>query len=388
MSQFDEVIPRLGTDSEKWDGAEELFGRKGIIPMWVADMDFRAPKPVLEAFKERVEHGVFGYSAHSDQVKEAIINWNARRHQFHFKKEDLLFNTAVVPSISLALRVLTNEGDAVLMHSPIYPPFFNVTRETKRKVVMSPLKYENNRLHIDLADMEERIQRENVKLFILCNPQNPGGRAWSLEELTQMVALCKKYQIPIVSDEIHADLVVKSRKHYPLVVAAPDYQDQIVTLMAPTKTFNLAAIKASYLVITNEQLRDRFKEFQRYEHAAGLNVFGLIGMETAYNEGEDWLDELRDYIYSNYEYVKEALKKEVPEIGVTELEATYLMWLDARALPKDEKTLYQDIIDAGCGVQMGSGFGKSSSGFIRLNIACPKETLEKGVAALIAGIKK
>ncbi|ENI9084004.1 pyridoxal phosphate-dependent aminotransferase [Listeria monocytogenes] len=388
MSQFDEVIPRIGTNSEKWDGAEELFGRKDIIPMWVADMDFRAPQPVLDAFQRQIDHGIFGYSTKSAALVEAIIDWNKEQHQFEIDPSTLFFNGAVVPTISLAIRSLTNEGDAVLMVSPIYPPFFNVTKATERKVVMSPLIYENRRYRMDFNDLEKRMKEEKVKLFLLCNPQNPGGRCFTKEELVELAKLCEKYQIPIVSDEIHADLVMKNHKHVPMMVAAPFYQDQIITLMAATKTFNLAAIKASYYIITNKDYQAKFAAEQKYATTNGLNVFGIVGTEAAYRHGAPWLKELKEYIYSNYEYVKSALEKEVPEVGVTDLEATYLMWLDCRSLPKDEKTIYADLIEAGVGVQMGSGFGHSGKGFVRFNIACPKETLEKAVKLLIQGLKK
>ncbi|PZG31574.1 pyridoxal phosphate-dependent aminotransferase [Listeria ivanovii] len=388
MSQFDEVIPRNGTNSEKWDGAEELFGRKDIIPMWVADMDFRAPKPVLDAFQRQIDHGIFGYSTKSEGLVDAVINWNKNQHQFEIDSSTLFFNGAVVPTISLSVRSLTNKGDSVLMVSPIYPPFFNITKATERKVVMSPLVYENHQYHMDFHDLETRIKEENVKLFLLCNPQNPGGRCFSKEELVQLAELCEKYQIPIISDEIHADLVMKPHKHIPMMVAAPFYADQIITLMAATKTFNLAAIKASYYIITNKDYQEKFVAEQKYAATNGLNVFGIVGTEAAYRYGAPWLNELKDYIYSNYDYVKTSLEKEVPEIGVTDLEATYLMWLDCRSLAKDEKAIYADLIEAGVGVQMGSGFGYSGKGFIRLNIACPKETLEKGVKLLIEGLKK
>ncbi|WP_163654667.1 MalY/PatB family protein [Listeria sp. PSOL-1] len=386
MSQFDEVIPRLGTNSAKWDGVKNVFGSEGIIPMWVADMDFKAPKPVLDALKKQSDHGIFGYTNDSKKAKEAIIHWNQMRHQFTIPEEAILLNTAVVPSISLAIRALTNESDSILMHSPIYPPFFKVAQETKRNIVKSPLRYQDQRLFIDIEDMERKIKTENVKLFLLCNPQNPGSRVWDKEELQQIVDLCKKYQLPIVSDEVHADLVMKGKKHRPLAALAPEYQDQMITLMAPSKTFNLAALKVSYLIITNPEYRKLFEAKQTYIHAAEINIFGLVGMEAAYNEGVHWLDELRDYLYENYQYVKAELKTYAPAVSVTKFEATYLLWLDVRKIDKDERTLYQDIIHAGCGVQMGSNFGKEGTGFIRVNIACPRETLKAGIAALIDGI--
>lgn len=388
MSTFDQVVTRLGTNSEKWDGAEKLFGRKDLIPMWVADMDFKAPDVVIEALHKRAESGVFGYELIPDSLPKAIIEWNKNRHNYVIKKESLFYNVAVVPSISLLIRALTKEGDGVLMHSPIYHPFFKVTKATRRQVVMSPLRYEDGQYQIDLEDMEKRIREENIKLFLLCNPQNPGGRCYSKEELQAIASLCATYNIPIVSDEIHSDLVMKQYKHIPLAVAAPDYEDEIITLMAPTKTFNLAAIKASYFIITNPDYQEKVRAEQAYMSQPDLNAFAIAGMEAAYTGGAEWLDELRDYIYDNYLYVKKALNEALPEITVTELQATYLMWLDCRSFESDEKTIYQNLIDEGVGVQMGSTFGLSGKKFVRLNIACPRETLEKGTAALIAGLKK
>lgn len=388
MSKFDRVITRIGTHSEKWDGAEKLFGRKDIIPMWVADMDFKAPDVIIEALHKRADNGIFGYEMIPDSLPEAIINWNLTRHNFPIKKEAIFYNTAVVPSISLLVRTLTNKGDNVLMHSPIYHPFFKVTETTGRNVVMSPLRYENNQYQIDLEDMEQRIKEENIKLFLLCNPQNPGGRCYTKKELQAIAKLCSDYSIPIVSDEIHSDLVMKNYTHVPLAVAYPEYENEIITLMAPTKTFNLAAIKASYFIVNKPEYQEKIRAEQNFTSQAGLNAFAITGMEAAYRGGAEWLDELRDYIYDNYLYVKNAVNKALPQVTVTELQATYLMWLDCRSLLADEKTIYQNLIDAGVGAQMGSTFGLSGKKFVRLNIACPRETLEKGTAALIAGLQK
>lgn len=235
---------------------------------------------------------------------------------------------------------------------------------------------------------KKKLETGDIKLFLLCNPQNPGGRVWSSEELSQIAELCARYKVPILSDEIHADLVMQPRIHTPIAKVKEDYKNQIITLMAPTKTFNLAALKVSYIISDNPEYREKLIACKNYVHSGGINEFGQVALHAAYNEGAEWLDELRSYIYENYQYVKNELALHCPDIGVAELEATYLMWLDARAVPKEEDALYQDIIDAGCGVQMGSGFGEAGTGFIRLNIACPRETLKKGISCLIQGVLK
>ncbi|EUJ43085.1 MalY/PatB family protein [Paenilisteria rocourtiae] len=386
MSLFDEVIPRIGTNSEKWDDVKHLFGTEDIIPMWVADMDFKPPYAVHQAFQKLLDHGIFGYSMTVPGLKPSIVNWLATRHDYKVYEANIFLNAAVVPSLSMAIRSLTEKGDGVLMHSPVYHPFFLVTEQTKRKVVMSSLVYKDSAYTIDWTDFEEKVQ--HVKLFILCNPHNPGCRSWSRAELTRMAKICEQYGVPIISDEIHSDLTMPNVKHLPLAVAAPDYQSQIVTLMAPTKTFNLAGMKASFFITTNPDFQAKFEYEAKYTSRPELNSFGAVGMEAAYLFGAEWVDELRDYIFANYQYTEAEVKKHCPTVGVTKLEATYLMWLDCRALGLDDKTIYQNLINAGVGVQMGSDFGVAGSGFVRLNIACPRETLEKGVACLIEGLQK
>nr|WP_233230973.1 MalY/PatB family protein [Listeria weihenstephanensis] len=386
MNQFDEVIPRIGTNSEKWDDVKNLFGTENIIPMWVADMDFRPPTAVHDAFQKLLDHGIFGYSMTFAELKPSITNWLEQRHDYKVAESSIFLNAAVVPSISMTIRSLTEKGDSVLMHSPVYHPFFLVTAQTERVVSLSPLIYEDNAYTIDWADFEEKLK--TVKLFILCNPHNPGSRSWTRVELAKMAELCAKYNVPIVSDEIHSDLTMPGVKHVPLAVAAPEYESQIVTLMAPTKTFNLAGIKASFFITTNPDFQEKFEYEAKYTSRPELNTFGAVGMEAAYSHGAQWVDDLRDYIFENYQYTKAELEKHCPNVGITKQEATYLMWLDCRALGIAEVDLYQNLIDAGIGVQMGSNFGEAGSGFVRLNIACPKETLQKGVACLIEGLKK
>lgn len=386
MSHFDEVIPRIGTNSEKWDDVKNLFGTEDIIPMWVADMDFKPPYAVHQAFEKLLDHGIFGYSMTVPGLKPSIIDWLATRHSYRVDESAIFLNAAVVPSISMAIRSLTKKGDAVLMHSPVYHPFFLVTAQTERVVTLTPLIYEDGAYQVDWADFEDKVKQ--VELFILCNPHNPGCRSWTREELQKMVALCERYGVPIISDEIHSDLTMPGVTHTPLAVATPDYEAQIVTLMAPTKTFNLAGMKASFFITTNPEFQKKFDYEAKYTSRPELNSFGAVGMEAAYRFGAEWVDELRDYIFANYQYTKAQIEEHCPMVGVTKLEATYLMWLDCRPLGLDDKTIYQNLIDAGVGVQMGSDFGVAGSGFVRLNIACPKETLQKGVACLIAGLKK
>lgn len=379
MYNFDEIIDRRHTASLKWDNLEQLFGDSDLLSMWVADMDFRPPKEVLDAMKERVEHGVFGYTIIEQDTIQSIQNWLLTQHGWEVQPDWLLFSPGVVPSIGMAVQAFTEVGDKVMLQSPVYTPFFNMIKTNGREVVNSELKLVNGRYEIDFEDVEEKL-KSGIKLFLLCSPHNPGGRVWTQEELVQLAELCKKYNCIIASDEIHADLVYEPIKHIPIASLNEDYQDFIVTFMAPSKTFNLAGLQASYMIIPNRELRKKLSEVMKSQGVSQLNTFGVLAMKAAYDHGQQWLNEVKAYIKGNIDYVKEELEKHVPEIEVLVPDATYLIWIDCRKIGLSDKELRERLLKKGkIAVNFGYAYGPGGEGFFRLNVACPRKIVEEGI---------
>ena len=331
MGNMDNIINRKNSLSVKWDGMKAVFGKNDLLPMWVADMDFRPPEEVLNAMKQRLEHGVFGYTYVGDSTANAISNWVSKRHSWDIKQAWLNYSPGVVPSIGTAIQAFTEPGDKVLLQSPVYTPFFTMIESNLRGVVNSPLQLINGRYEIDFVDFEDKL-KTGVKLFLLCSPHNPGGRVWTKEELVKMAELCKKHEVIIASDEIHADLVAPPYKHIPIGSLEPSYSEFILTFMAPSKTFNLAGLQASYMIIPNAKLREKIKAIHLKEGFFTLNTFGIIAMEAAYQYGEPWLDEMLAYIHSNVELIKNEVALHLPELEVIEPEGSYLVWIDCRKL--------------------------------------------------------
>jgi len=379
-SQFDKVINRIGTNSLKWDALKERFGRTDVLPLWVADMDFQAPKAVIDKLKEVAEHGIFGYTIRSDSFYEALISWFERRHQWKIERDWILVSPGVVPALSLLVQAFTEPGDNVLLQSPVYHPFFYVIEKNGRRVVDNALKLHNNKYEIDFDDLEQKFKEFNIKLMLFCSPHNPGGRVWTKEELVKVGELCKKYDVLIVSDEIHCDLVLKGHKHIPFASLSKDFRDRSITCVAPSKTFNLAGLQSSAIIIPNEEIRQQYKRSLRIENDDMLNSFAIPAFETAYNEGEKWLDELIEYLEGNIEYLIAFVEKEIPNVTVIPPEGTYLVWLDFRKLGLSAKELEKLLLDeAKVALNQGYIFGKTGEGFARLNVACPRKTLEEGL---------
>lgn len=382
LKQFDEPIERTGTMSVKWDNMKEVFGAGDLLPMWVADMDFRPPKAVIDALKARVEHGVFGYSIIPDSTDEAIQNWLKKRHHWEIEQSWLLYSTGVVPSLGMAIQAFTKPGDRILIQSPVYQPFFRMIETNGRKVVNSPLLLKNGRYEIDFADFEEKCQN-NVKVFILCSPHNPGGRVWHKGELQQLAELCKKYEVLIIADEIHADLVAPPYQHTPIAAIDKAYQDFIVTCIAPTKTFNLAGLQAASMIVPNPSLRKKLSEIQAQQGFFTLNTFGIIGMEAAYRNGSEWLDELLLYIRQNVEIVHDFIQKELPALQIMEPEGSYLIWIDCRKTGLSDADISNRLLQTGkLALEPGRKYGPGGEGFIRMNVACTKQILRDGLARL------
>jgi len=379
---FDEAISRNNTLSVKWDMTKEVFGSADLLPMWVADMDFRPPSEVIEALKERIDHGIFGYTYSGESTADSIKQWLERRHGWSIESSWVLYNSGVVPSIAAAIEAYTDPGDKVLLQSPVYAPFFEKIKSNNREVVNSPLILKDNRYEIDFADFEEKL-KSGVKLFLLCNPHNPGGRVWTKEELLQLGELCLKYNCLILSDEIHSDLIFKPNKHVPLVSLDERFKDMVITCIAPTKTFNLAGLHASAVIIANEDMRKKFASVLGRQGFFTLPALGIIGMEAAYRHGDDWLEELLEYLKENAEIAKTYIAENIPNISVMEPDGTYLLWINCRGLGKSDTEIKELLVEKGkLGLEPGTKYGPGGEGFVRMNLGCTKETLKDGLDRL------
>lgn len=381
LINFNINIDRKNTHSMKWDGMKKLFGSDDLLPMWVADMDFRPPQEVIDALRERVDHGIFGYTVETSGIAEAICNWVRLRHSWDITPESLLYSPGVIPSIHTAIQAFTEPHDKILVQSPVYTPFFEMIESNLREVVNSPLVLKNGRYEIDFEDFESKLN--GVKIFLLSSPHNPAGRVWEKDELMKLAELCKKYNVLIVSDEIHADLVAAPFKHIPLASLDESFADITLTFMAPTKTFNLAGVQASFMVVPNKKLRKKMATVQASEGFYTLNMFGSIAMEAAYTYGKNWLDEALEYIRSNINYVKEEIGSQLPLLEVIDPDGTYLVWIDCRKLGLSDAELKKRILKKGkLALNFGKAYGPGGEGFVRMNVACPKETVIEGVKRL------
>ncbi|MGC8228316.1 MalY/PatB family protein [Pseudobacillus badius] len=383
MSRFDRVINRTGTNAVKWDNLKAVFGVEDALPMWVADMDFEAPYAVKEAVVKQAEHGIYGYTAIPESMKEAIKHWMLKRHGWEIETEWLLFNQGVVPSLGAAIEAFTELGDSVLVQSPVYTPFFDMIERNGRLVVNSELMLKDDRYEIDLADLEEKLSNEEVKLFLLCSPHNPGGRVWTKTELSAIADLCQKYNVLIVSDEIHSDLTAEPHKHTPIASIHENCQSHIVTCIAPSKTFNLAGLQTSAMIVPDKELRAKLQKVLAKQGFFTLNIMGIAATEAAYREGGPWLDEAIDYIRGNIQLVKEFISRELPDLTVIEPEGSYLVWIDCRKLGLSDDELMKKLLLKGkLALGQGSKYRSGGEGFMRMNVACPRSIVEEGLQRL------
>ena len=380
---FDEIIDRRHTNSLKYDFAAERGYPEDILPFWVADMDFRAPQAVREAIRQRAEHGIFGYSSPKEEYYAALEKWFDTRHGWRPGKDSLVITPGVVFALSMAVRTFTQAGDAVLVTEPVYYPFFSTIEGNGRRLVTSSLLFEDGAYRMDFADMEKKITENKVRLLLLCSPHNPVGRVWRREELERLASICLAHDVLVVADEIHADFVRPGNKHTPFASLSPEVAARTITCTAPSKTFNLAGLQLSNIFITEKSLRQRFQK-EVYSTGYGEpNLFGLLAAQAAYSEGGPWLDALLAYLEENIAHTKRFLAERLPRVQLIEPEGTYLLWLDFRACGLEAKALDRKIIDeARLWLDDGAIFGKSGASFQRLNIACPRATLEKGLEAL------
>jgi len=347
--------------------------------MWVADMDFKAPDCISQAIINRAGHGIFGYSIRSDSFYEAIINWMKIQHSWEIHKEWIVFSPGVVPALNFIVLALTQPGDKIIVQSPVYFPFFGAVKDHGRILMDNHLITENNRMLMDFADLEEKM-KEGARMLILCSPQNPGGRVWTREELQRLGKLCLDYGVLILSDEIHSDLVFAPNVHTPMASISEQLLEITVTVNAPSKTFNTAGLSSSYLIVKNEELRKKINQVMDSLHITMGNIFGTIALEAAYNHGKPWLEELLVYLKGNLDFTSDYFEKHIPQIKMMMPEATYLVWLDCRGMGMSDDELKTFFIEkAGVGLNPGIQFGAPGSGFMRLNIACPKSILEKAL---------
>ena len=380
---FNEIIDRKGTDSLKYDFAVERGLPKDVLPLWVADMDFPVEDHIKEALIKAAEHAIFGYSDTKDDYFEVISSWYERRFFWKVKKEWLVKTPGVVFAIAMAIQALTKENEAIIIQEPVYYPFSSTIRANNRKLVINNLVLKKDKYHIDFVDFEKKIVENNVKLFILCSPHNPVGRVWTREELQKLANICLKHKVYIFSDEIHSDLVYEKDTHTIFANLGKDVEDSCIVATAPSKTFNIAGLQVSNIWIANEKMRDAFKEAIDRAGYSQLNNMGLIATKAAYKYGEEWLEELKIYLKSNIDFVREFLKDKLPNIKLIEPEGTYLLWLDCRELGLSEKER-QGLIQnkAKLWLDTGTMFGKAGAGFERINIACPRKTLEEAMNRL------
>ena len=380
---FNEVINRKNTGSIKWDTMAEHGMKEDVLPLWVADMDFKAPVGVMEALLERVEHGIFGYTLPTDSYYDAVINWMDRRHDWKILKDWIIIAPGIVPAIYFAVQTYTKEGDGILVQRPVYNPFSEAVERNGRKLINSPLVVRGDRYEMDFEDFEKKIVNNKVKLFILCSPHNPVGRVWTKDELVTIGDICLKHHVLVLADEIHHDLVFKRIRHIPFANLGSKYGNICITCTSSSKTFNLAGLSISNIIIENKEIRKKFNLYLESIAMGNSNIFGIIGSEAAYNTGEAWLVELLDYIEGNKKLVQEFMAKKMPLIKVIDSEATYLLWVDFRGLGMEKEKLEKFLAEeAKLWLVSGDIYGDEGRGFERINLACPRSTLEKGLKQL------
>lgn len=379
---FDTVVDRRGTDCYKWDLIPD------VLPMWVADMDFQTAPQVIEAMQRRLSHGVFGYVDTPQRWYDAYIHWWKERHDFTIEKEWLLFSTGVLPSLSSIVRKLTTPAENVLVMTPVYNHFFSSILNNGRNAIESPLVYAGGRYTVDFEDLEKKLSDPQTSLMILCNPQNPAGIIWDKETLAKIGELCKKYSVLVVSDEIHCDLTDPGKEYTPFASVNDVCQNNSITCVAPTKTFNLAGLQTSAVIVPNPVIRHKVWRGLNTDEVAEPNVFAVESAVAAFTEGGPWLDELREYIYQNKKTVASFLEAELPRLHLVPSEATYLLWIDCGAVTEDSEAFSKFLIkEAKLFVSDGAEYRGDGKHFIRLNIACPRTTLLEGLQRLKKGVE-
>lgn len=387
---FDQLIDRSGTNSTKWnpETLEEMFGDPDILPFWVADMDFKTAQPIIDAIVKRAEHGIYGYSKREDSYYQAIIDWTKNRFGWEVKKEWIEYTPGVVPAINYLLQTYCKPGDKVIIQEPVYYPFKNAILNNGCQVSNNKLKFDGERYEIDFEDFEEKAKDPKVKMFILCSPHNPVSRLWTEEELTRLGEICLENDVLVIADEIHNDLVFPEYKHVMFAAINEDFAMNSITCTAPSKTFNLAGMQASNIIIPNPKLMEEFKRTLERNNVGGQNPLSIVAAEAAYTQGEEWLEQLLEYLQGNVDFIKEYLKEHLPKANMLDVEATYLAWIDLREYESDGEKLEKLIIEKGkVALDGGTWFGEGGDGFVRLNFACPRSLLEKALDGIAKALK-
>lgn len=381
---FDEIVPRRGTNSYKWDTVDE-----GVLPMWVADMDFCTAPTIIEALQKRVAHGIFGYAKVPDTYYDAVISWFGRRHRWQIEKEWIIYTTGVVPALSAIIRAMTKPGDRVLVQTPVYNCFFSSIRNNGCEVVESPLLYQNRTYRIDFSNLERKASDPKVKLMILCNPHNPVGRVWTSVELKRIGEICFRHDVLVVTDEIHCELVYPGHIYTPFASLGNEFIQNSVTCISPSKAFNLAGLQIANIVCADPYIRSKIDKAININEVCDVNPFGVDALIAAYNSGEEWLEELKHYLFVNCNYLKAYFDEYLPQLSVNTPEGSYLVWVDCRALKLSSKEITIILHEKGCIlVSDGTLYGEAGEGFIRINVACPREQLIEGLQRLSSILKQ
>ncbi len=373
---FDKIVQRENTDCVKYDGRQEIFGRADVLPMWVADMDFEIPDFIQNAVIKRAEHPVYGYSFMSDEYFQAIMDWVKTRHHWNIKREWISYTPGIVPAINFAVMSYTSRGDGIIVQPPVYFPFFEAIKNNKRRQLNNQLIYDDGHYHIDFNDLEEKAK--SAKMILMSHPHNPTGRCWTKEELKTIGDICVRNNIIIISDEIHNDLILPGFKHYPMASLSEEIANITVTCLAPSKTFNIAGLATSSVIISNDDLRKRFRKTLQQLHILKGNLFGTVASTAGYRNGSQWVDALMQYVQGNFDFLTGFLKEELPAVKLTHPEATYLAWLNFKETGLSDKQIKDKLIfEAGLGLSHGAVFGKGGQGFQRMNLATPRSIVEE-----------
>lgn len=373
---FDKVTPRCGTNSYKWDSTDD----KEVLPMWVADMDFPTAPCIINALEKRVEHGIFGYTRVPEEYYDAVISWFSRRHHWKPRREWFIYTSGVVPALSAVIKALTNVGDKVLTLTPVYNCFFSSIRNNGCELDSCALRYEDNTFSIDYEDLERRAADPKTTLMLLCNPHNPSGRVWTREELRRIGDICIRNNVVVVADEIHCELVHPGFTYTPFASVSEEFQKHSVTCVAPSKAFNIAGLQIANIIVENDKWRQRIDKAININEVCDVNPFGVIATIAAYNEGEEWLNQLLQYIHGNYLFFKDYCEEHLPQLPVAPLEGTYLAWMDCRSLGIPSEELEEELMKkAKLWLNAGSMYGKEGEGFMRWNLACPRQLVKEGL---------
>ena len=382
---FDEIISRRNSNSYKWDAVME----EGVLPMWVADMDFRTAPAVVEVLRKRMDHGIFGYTKVPPVYYDAIINWFTRRHGWQIDRDWIIYTSGVVPALSAIIKALTVPGDRVLVQTPVYNCFFSSIRNNGCEIVANPLVYTNGTYRIDFDDLARKATDPKVKLLLLCNPHNPVGRVWTRAELMCIGEICLRNDVLVVADEIHCELVYSGHTYIPFASISDDFRNRSVTCTSPSKAFNLAGLQIANIFAADESVRVKIDKAINLNEVCDVNPFGVEALVAAYNDGEEWLEELKCYLSDNYVYMRTFFNKYLPQFPVVKLEGTYLVWVDCSVLNRSSKEIAEILLKAEkLWINEGSMYGEAGEGFIRINIACPRQILIDGLNRLKRGLKE